>query len=511
MSEYTRRSSGLMVPAQFAEPKPKRPEIGEVATTRDGRDITRGYVDALPLLQPQDRVLLDRAGGNYEIYEEIARDDQVKATFEQRRLAVVSCEWDVEPGDSSRKAKKAAEFLREQLDHIGWDKITAGMLWGVLYGFAVGELVFASDGQTIGIDTIKVRKQRRFGFGPDMDLKLRTSHKPFGEPVPPNKFWAYAAGADNDDEPYGLGLGHYLYWPCWFKRNAVKFWLIFLEKFGQPTSKGTYPAGTTQEERTRLLQALQAIATDSAVTVPEGMQIELIEAARSGTPDYTALYDRMDLAISKVVVGQTMTTDDGSSRSQAEVHMDVRQDLVKADADLICESFNRGPVRWLTYWNFGEGVPCPRVWRDVSEPEDLEARSRRDKNLRDIGFRPTLKEVQETYGGEWEEVAEPAPDLSETPNDRSASGEPEAEFAEGDARDLADDQADRLESDVGAAGDRLIEPIRRLVESAATLEEIRDGLDKLYPDIDETVLAGLLREALAAAILGGMFEAREGI
>jgi phage gp29-like protein len=421
---YTRRAS-RMVPAQFAEPPPKRPEMGEVATTLDGRDITRGYVNSLPLLQPQDRVLYERAGGNYEIYEEIARDDQVKASFEQRRLAVVSREWDVEPGDTSRKAKKAADFLSEQLKHIGWDRVSDLMLWGVFYGYAVGELVYASDGAMIGIDAIKVRKQRRFGFSPDMELRLLTMHQPMGERLPPNKFWTFVTGADNDDEPYGLGLAHWLYWPVWFKRNGVKFWLIFLEKFGQPTSKGTYPAGATPEERTRLLQALQAITADSAITVPEGMQIELIEAARSGTQDYTALYDRMNEAISKVNIGQTMTTDDGSSRSQSETHMEVRQDFVKADADLICESFNRGPVLWLTYWNFGEGVPCPRVWRDVSEPEDLEARSRRDKNLRDIGFRPTLKEVTDVYGGEWMEVAKPTADPDE-PAERSF-GRPERE------------------------------------------------------------------------------------
>ncbi|USE35242.1 DUF935 domain-containing protein [Endozoicomonas sp. SCSIO W0465] len=43
--------------------------------------------------------------------------------------------------------------------------------------------------------------------------------------------------------------------------------------------------------------------------------IELIEAARSGTADYDALCQRMDKAISKVILSQTMTTDDGSSRS----------------------------------------------------------------------------------------------------------------------------------------------------------------------------------------------------
>ena len=31
-----------------------------------------------------------------------------------------------------------------------------------------------------------------------------------------------------------------------------------------------------------------------------------------------------------------------------DLQADVRLDLVKADADLICESFNQGPARWLT-------------------------------------------------------------------------------------------------------------------------------------------------------------------
>ena len=44
------------------------------------------------------------------------------------------------------------------------------------------------------------------------------------------------------------------------------------------------------------------------------MTIELIEAARSGTADYEALYERMDKAIAKVVLSQTMTTEDGASR-----------------------------------------------------------------------------------------------------------------------------------------------------------------------------------------------------
>src|SRR5690606_21614722 len=114
---YVQRHSGLVVPESFAEPseRPAQPEMREVATTGGGRDITRGYVDPMMLLRPQDSVLRLRGNGNYELYREVLRDDQVQACFAQRRLAVVSREWEVVPGGDTPADEEAAEFLREQL------------------------------------------------------------------------------------------------------------------------------------------------------------------------------------------------------------------------------------------------------------------------------------------------------------------------------------------------------------------------------------------------------------
>ncbi|UUE75484.1 hypothetical protein [Pectobacterium aroidearum] len=45
----------------------------------------------------------------------------------------------------------------------------------------------------------------------------------------------------------------------------------------------------------------------------------------------------------------------------------------------------------------------PQVSRIFEEPEDLKSRSERDKNIvESTGFRPTLGNVKDTYGGEWE-------------------------------------------------------------------------------------------------------------
>lgn len=483
------------------ETKVTKPDIHEIATTRDGRDITRGYIDPLMYLPPQDTVLRG-LGGSYTTYKEVLRDDQVSATLQQRQLAVISREWTVDAGGTSPQDEAAADFLREQLKAINFDAITQKMLYGVFYGYAVAECLWARDGNQVVIDQLRVRDRRRFAFDGLMRLRLMTmSNMMPGELLPDRKFWSFCIGADHDDEPYGLGLAHWLYWPVWFKRNNIKFWLIYLEKFGQPTVKGTYPRGATPDERTKLLQAVEAVGTDSGVIMPEGMLIELLEAVRQGSADYTALYDRMNQAIAKVVLGQTLTTEAVGGQYKADVQMDVRQDLVKADADLVCESFNRQVAQWLTEWNF-PGAATPRVWRKIDEGEDLGALATRDKTLFDMGFRPTLAQIQGDFGGEWEDLGPPQP---------AAPFGAQPAFAEGAAgkQSTPAAQAERLAREAQPHLDAMIEQIKALVDQADSFDALRASLIKLYPSLDARQLGAVMQQALAASALAGRFDILE--
>jgi phage gp29-like protein len=479
---YEQTKSGLLMPISFAS----RPEMREVATTRDGRDITRGYVDPFMLQQPDDSVLQLRGGGDYKIYQEVLRDDQVGATFAQRRLAVVGCEWQVDAGGDSRADKKAADHLREQLDNIGFDRITDRMLYGVYYGHAAAEVMWGRDGSHITIDEIKVRNRRRFGFDGFGNLRLKTFAKPDGELLPERKFWHYCTGADNDDEPYGLGLAHWLYWPVFFKRAGIKYWMIFLERFGQPTVLGKHPVNALQPERQKLLDALEAISTDTGVTIPQGMEISFLEAARSGTADYTTLCEHMDNAIAKLVLGQTASTQGTPGKlGNDKLQGDVRDDLIRADADLVCESFNRSVVEWLTAYNYPNAKP-PRVYR-VTDPEaDKAAQAERDKKIYDMGFKPTLKYIQEQYGGEWQERQEKSPAVAD------------AQFA-----DKSKTLTDQLDDSLQSVTDDWIKSIEQLVMEADSLDAIRDGLDALQPNMSLERYADLMAEALRLAVAKG--------
>jgi hypothetical protein len=138
------------------------------------------------------------------------------------------------------------------------------------------------------------------------------------------------------------------------------------------------------------------------------MAVELLEAARSGTADFAQLCRYMDAAIAKVILSQTMTTDDGASLAQAKVHSDVKLEVVKADADLLCESFNAGPATWWRDLNF-PGAATPRLVRHVAEKADLKALADTDAVLKSIGWERSTESFNDTYGDGYEKTAQPEP------------------------------------------------------------------------------------------------------
>lgn len=464
----------------------------EIATTGDGMDITRGYTG--PLLLPTDSVLRNRGGYDLQIYEQVYSNHEVKATFQQRQLAVTRCEWQVEPGGKRAIDKAAADFLREQLHAVGWDNVTTKMLFGVFYGYAVAEIVYKPGLRFVEIDRIIVRNRRRFRYGEHGELRLLTTRNRYpGEEAPKPYFWDFCVGADNDDEPYGLALAHWLYWPDLFMRNDIKFWLIFLEKFGMPTAAGKYDPDASDVEKSRLLQAVRAIQTDSGIIMPKGMEVELLEAARSGTADYQVMYNTMCAAIQKVVLGQTASTQGTPGKlGNDELAGDVREDIVTADADLVCESFNRGPARWLTQWNF-PGAEPPRVYRVTQKPEDLAKRAERDERVSRMGFKPKLVYITETYGEGWEE-AQPAP-----PSDPGGASFAEPPPAPGPDALIAD----QLDAGAQPIIDGWVDTLDVMVQRAGSLPELREMLLAAYGDLPADQLAPMIAGAMQAAQAAG--------
>jgi len=417
------------------------------------------------------------------------------------------------PGDDADpRSVEAGDRFKLVIERIGWDRVTDKMLYAPFHGYAVAELIWAViDGQ-ISWSEIRVRHARRFRYDREGRLRLLTIAQRQGIVMPDKKFWVVTSGGTDDDTPYGRGLAEWLYWPTVFKRNGVRFWNIFLDKFSVPTALGKYPRGTAKGDIDKLLAALQAIATDSGIAVPDGMAIELLQLAQSGA-DFEKIARYMDGAIAKVLLSQTMTTDNGASRAQGEVHADVKLEVVKADADLLSDGFNAGPARWWTDLNYGADVASPRLIRIVEEEDDLKEAADTDISLKALGWERTDDSFRDRYGDGYER-AQAAPAVSATTEDASAEADaaPGAEddnvvpfptaLAEAiDAvlrpRDVVDEAVDAAMADEGwrTALDPIVRPLVQQLQAARTPDEVAAIIAREAELGDEGDLAEALTRA----------------
>ncbi|WP_250908676.1 phage portal protein family protein [Escherichia coli] len=122
-----------------------------------------------------------------------------------------------------------------------------------------------------------------------------------------------------------------------------------------------------------MLDAIASLASDAGCAIPDSMKLEMQEAAsrNSGGTLFKEMAEWCDAQISKAVLGQTMTTDDGSSRAQAEVHNGVRMDIAKWDAWQLSNTLSEFLVRPYVDMNYGPQEHYPRVVLRISNRKIL--------------------------------------------------------------------------------------------------------------------------------------------
>jgi phage gp29-like protein len=385
---------------------PSLPKVATVALATVKTDPFRHWYGSR--IDNDDVLLATRGQGKgLWLYDDLARDPKVGSVLDKRRLAVVGQPWALEPGKQTAEARTVMKYVQAVLDALPLETLFRDLLDATLKGVAIVEVVWKVTNDGIVPDRIVGRDPRRFTFRDTEDgepeLRLLTRDAPLdGIALPARKFIVHRFGARYGN-PWGRGLGQRLFWPVFFKRQGVGFWLGAMEKFAMPTPLGRYPAGTSEDAQDKLLDALTAIAREGAVVVPEGMSIELMEAQRAGqfeTYEKLARYFDEDIVIT--VLGATLGTMVGNSGSLAlgEAHETVQRNLVKADADLLSGTLNGTLLRWITELNF-PGVRPPRIWWNFAPKKDLLAQAERDVKVAEMGFRPTLKRIRDLYGEGW--------------------------------------------------------------------------------------------------------------
>jgi phage gp29-like protein len=346
-----------------------------------------------------------------QFYRELEeKDEDVGAAMEELKLAVLDRNFTVQPADQTGRAVEIAQFVQSQFDAMpGFESMLDSLMDAPFYGFSLVELMYDVSAGQVSLKDAKDCPQELFTFALPFypqtgNLRLLTTpYDISGLEVPEQKFaiFSYRPRARNRR---GRPLLRKVFWPSWFKRQAMRFWLRFAEK-GPGTAVVQYEQGASDSEKQKALAAAEAIIERVAIAVPKnfGLMEDLLKIARSQDPDvYEKLCMRCELAIYRNLVGETLTSHGGENgkgtQALGTVHESVKEKKAKRLAKSLADVLNDQLIRNLVMWNYGPDAPMPKAVLSNADETDLGDRATVDSTLQKMGMPITQSYVQETYG-----------------------------------------------------------------------------------------------------------------
>jgi phage gp29-like protein len=309
-------------------------------------------------------------------YRELEEKDTCIASSLQVRSQLVKArQWSVvgadeKDGQAQRFKDEAAEFLSGIPD---FKFVIEELLGSVAYGYAVCETYWQNDANGIGVEKIIGRPQEFFDFRDSLidvpvgDLRYCENMIPPGREVPQERFLVATYKPRHGDRR-GVPVLRRLFWASWFKRQCLRLYLQFLEK-GQGTIAVGYNDSAGSEEKAKAMEAAQAIADEIAVAVPSSMKImeQLLSNTRHHDGnDYRTMLEYQDAEMTRLILGQTLTTrgqDNGKgTQARGDVHEDLLFEIIKSDAQNISEVIDEQLLKPWLLWTFGE-IALDRAYR----------------------------------------------------------------------------------------------------------------------------------------------------
>lgn len=295
-------------------------------TQKDIQTWRRAHQAALNPENPRRREL-------YAIYDDIMVDGHITGAIEHNRKNETLQKAFKVVDKSGKKNPELTQFL----EAAWFKKFVSLALDSRFYGHSLIELGPPTliDGKPGFLYSKLVPREH---VSPELGVFIRDPGDDWKKGIPYNvpEYFPWVIEANDDS----LGLLLKCCAPAISKRYILAFWDEFAEIFGMPIRFAT----TTSRDRTeqnKIATMLEKMGAAAWGLFPEGTTIQLKETGRG---DAFEVYDRRiiraDFEMSKALLGQTMTMDNGSSQSQAEVHKKILDRICESDADFVRDLVN---------------------------------------------------------------------------------------------------------------------------------------------------------------------------
>ncbi|MDC7787980.1 DUF935 domain-containing protein [Rhodoplanes sp. TEM] len=331
-------------------------------------------------LTPARLAAIHRAAANGDplLYLELAEDIEERdlhyaAVLGTRRRQVAQLPVTVEAASDAAEHVAHADLIRDWLKEGVLDAALFDMLDAIGKGYSILEIEWDSTPGAVLPRRLDFRPQRWFELD-QVDYETPMLREATGlEPLAPHKFVVHRHPSKS-----GLtirsGIARVASWAWMYKAFTLRDWAIFVQNYGMPVRLGKYHPAASEQEKDVLWRAVANIAGDCAAIIPQGMEIDFVEAARAKQGSAGELYsdraDWFDQQVSKAVLGQTATTDAiAGGHAVGQEHRLVQEDLERSDAKLLAATLTRQLVPHLIAFNFGPQKRYPKIL--IGRPDEV--------------------------------------------------------------------------------------------------------------------------------------------
>lgn len=250
-----------------------------------------------------------------------------------------------------RTTKEEIPDLAEQLNDAGWFiDFCEHVIDSVFWGYSLIEF-----GDVITVNGVKkfseVDVLDRDYVIPEHHVFIKNLGDHYKNGIdftqPPYNAWCVGIGKKKD-----LGLFNKVARHAISKKNMEAFWDKFGEIFGMPIRIGKTNS-PNPKDRNDITEMLQKMGSAAWGLFPDGTEIEIKETTRGDAFEvYDKRIERCNSEMSKAVVNQTMTTDNGSSKSQSETHLTIQEKVIQYFAILVRIAINDKLLPIMTMHGF---------------------------------------------------------------------------------------------------------------------------------------------------------------
>lgn len=316
------------------------------------------------------------------------KDCHLQSILGTREMAVSGLRTHVIPCSDDKEDIYIADWCSDWIANFGtaavksgepsrdWRYMLSHLAGAAYFGYAVTETLYAKEGKYLVPSACRAVEPRRFVFD------IQSGNFRFWDvqgnvPYPgtdlmaefPGRFVDYHPRINGDYESRE-GLARLLVWCAMFRNWTGADWQKLAEIAWKPWRKGKYntgrdpktPNAASKEDRAALVSALQLVATNGVMIYPDTTDIQVEWPGKgSSSANHGALMLFLASEMSKAVLGQTLTTEQGKVGSQAlgEVQDGVRCIHRDADAAGICGTVRRDMMAPAVRLNFGNRVRVP--------------------------------------------------------------------------------------------------------------------------------------------------------